>query len=356
VSFATISRLPGIEVVVAAAGRPAEFVKSDGTTNVTQRVREAFWDEGIPVIVVGVAEGEAPDLQPPLTAEQVKEMLDTKGDWKLAVDVDSDTREILTKKDLQDQIALQGDVGMESVATVVLRPIAPGEKLLADAIPKLYGLDVSYDRLKESLSLPVAQAALVATGAGLFGLLALRDKISHPDAMKWAIILAAVAVGTSLVGRYWLREVTLKPARLDLVKERYEESIRGPLWRSRAGIVLLLGAIGLALHSTWPSESTTAAKATIATPTSTQTAEGIAGQVKVSWKNLGDEVAKIRTVVQTGGATVVTQTSPKATDGTAESEIPFKLDKPATIAVATTPIDSAGAAAGTASSKEFSVP
>jgi hypothetical protein len=237
----------------------------------------------------------------------------------------------------------------------VLCPIAPGEKLLVDAIPKLYGLDVSYDRLKESLSLPVAQAGLIATGAGLFGLLALSDDISHPDAMRTAVFLAAGAVGISLVGRYWLREVTLKPARLDLVRERYEQSIRGPLWRSRAGFLLLLGAIGFALYSTWPSEGTADAKATITAPTVTQTSEGISVRLKVEWKNLGDNVAKVRTVVA-GGPTPITQTSPKASDATAESDVEFRIDKPATLTVTSTPLESGGSSAGTGASEDFEVP
>lgn len=280
-------------------------------------------------------------------------MLNTNADWKLVVDVDDDTNEVLTKKDLIDQL---GEVPVETVAAVVLRPIAPGERLLVDAIPKLYGPDVSYERLKESLSLPVAQAGLVATGAGLFGLLALSDDITHPDAMRTAVILAAGAVAISLVGRYWLREVTLKPARLDLVRERYEESIRGPLWRSRAGFLLLLGAIGFALYSTWPSEGTADAKATITAPTVTQTSEGTSVRLKVAWKNLNDNVAKVRTIVQTGGPTPIMQPSPKASDATAESDLEFTVDKPATLAVTSTALESGGSPVGAATSEEFRIP
>jgi hypothetical protein len=325
---------------------------------VTQQVAAAFWDEGISVVVAGLEKFEAleegePPPPPALPADNVGEMLSAADDWKLVVDVDDKTKETLTKTDLGNQL---GDGAIETVAEIVLRPIAPGEKLLVDAIPKLYGLDVSYDRLKEALSLPVAQAGLVATGAGLFGLLALNDKITHPDAMRTAIILAAAAVALSLVGRYWLREVTLKPARLDLVRKRYEESIRGTLLRSRVGLFLLLCAIGFALYSTWPKDGTTDAEATITAPTVTQTSEGISAHLKVAWKNLAENVAKVRTVVQTGEPTPIMQTSPKASGGTAESELEFKIAKSATLVVTSTALESGGSAVGPPASKEFKVP
>jgi hypothetical protein len=65
-----------------ATERPADFIASDGQTNVTQRVRAAFWDEGIPVVVAGpagLAPGPPPP-QPPLPADKVNEMLETKAD------------------------------------------------------------------------------------------------------------------------------------------------------------------------------------------------------------------------------------------------------------------------------------
>jgi hypothetical protein len=347
----------GTQVRMATA-RPAYFSSSDGKTNVTQRVAAAFWDEGIPVLVPGpegfeIEEAGAAPSSPALPADKVWEMLGDAADWKLVADVDDKTKEILTKKDLGDQL---GEGASKPVAKIVLRPISPSEKLLVDAIPKLYGLDVSYDRLKEALSLPVAQAGLVATGAGLFGLLALSDKITHPDAMGFAVIFAAAAVALSLVGRYWLREVTLKPARLDLVRERYLQSIREPLQRSRAGLFLLLCAIGLALYSTWPRDGKTDAKATITAPTVTQTSEGISAGLKVTWKNLAENVANVRTVVQTGEPIPITQTSPKATDGTAESDLEFKIAKAGTLVVTSTALDSGGSAIGSSASKEFKVP
>ena len=352
----TIRRFEEPEVRMATA-RPAYFTSSDGKTNVTQRVATAFWDEGIPVLVPGpagfeVQEDEAPP-SPALPVDKVGEMLGDAADWKLVANIDDKTNEILTKQDLGDQL---GDVSIEPVAKIALRPISPSEKLLVDAIPKLYGLDVSYDRLKEALSLPVAQAGLVATGAGLFGLLALSDKITHQDAMGVAVIFAAAAVALSLIGRYYLREVTLQPARLDLVREQYLQSIREPLWRSRAGLFLLLCAIGLALYSTWPKDEKTDAKATITGPTVTQTAKGITAGLKVTWKNLAENVANVRTVVQTGEPTPITQTSPKASDGTAESDLEFKIAKAGTLVVMSTALDSGGSAVGSSASKEFKVP
>lgn len=335
---------------------PAYFTDSDGKTNVTQLVAAAFWDEGIPVLVPGpegYEEADGAPSSPALPADKVQEMLGDAADWKLVADVDDKTKEILTKQDLGDQL---GEGPIEPVAKIVLRPITPSEQLLVDAIPKLYGIDVSYDRLKEALALPVAQAGLVATGAGLFGLLALSDDITHPDAMRAAVLVAAGAVALSLLSRFWLREVTLKPARLDLVKERYLQSIREPLQRSRAGLFLLLCAIILALYSTWPKDSKTDAKATITAPTVTQTAEGITAGLTVSWKNLGENVANVRTVVQTGEPTAITQTSPKATDGTAKSDLEFKLAKTGKLVVTSTALDSGGSTVGSAASKEFNVP
>ncbi len=336
-----------------AAARPAQFKKSDGTAYVTPNVRAAFWDEGIAVIEVEALQGAPPQPPPPppLSEPEVNEMLVADAEWKLAVAIGTDT-EVLTKADLITQL----ESPPAGTAEVKLRPISPSEKLLVEATSKLFAPDVSYDRLKESLSLPVAQAALVATGAGLFGLLALRDDISHPNAMKAAVIVASIAVATSLVGRYWLREVTVKPARLDLLKQRFEESIRGPLWRSRVGIFLLLCAIALALISTWPAKEAASPAATITGPTVTQTSEGTSVHLKVTWKNLGDTVAKVRTVVQTGEGVPITQTSPKGNDGTAEDELQFKLKAPATIDVTTTPLDSGGAPVGPGTSQELKVP
>lgn len=196
---------------MAAAG--VTFKSSDGTTNLTREVQAAFWDAGITVPEYEAAEGlaeearaPAPVAVPPMSPADVTAMLGEREDWKLAVGWD-DKHEILTKEDLRS--AWDGATSTNPVE-VRLRPMAPSERLLVEAAPKLYAPDVSYDRLKEALALPVAQAGLVATAAGLFGLLALRDKIGNTDAMKAAIILAALAVGVSLVGRYFLREATVK--------------------------------------------------------------------------------------------------------------------------------------------------
>ncbi len=162
---------------------------------------------------------------------------------------------------------------------------------MLDAVPKLYAPDVSYDRLKTALGLPVAQAGLVATAAGLFGLLALSDKITSTGAMDLAVVLAMGAVAASLIGTNWTHEVAVKPARLDLLSQTLHRSLGPPIWVARAGLVLLLAAIGAALYSTRPASQPAAAQATISSPTITQTFGDSRGfAVTVSWKNLGDTV------------------------------------------------------------------
>jgi hypothetical protein len=347
---------------LAATQKVVAFQSSGGTDVGAEVVWATFKDEGLPAVELEAftetfarEEMEEPRTITALPPAAVVEMLAAKEDWKLAIGVPSTppSEETLSKADLKSA----WDAGSGPVITVGLRPMTGSERLLLDSVSKLYAPDVSLDRLKEALALPVAQAGLIATGAGLFGLLALRDKIGHPDAMKLAVVLAALAVGVSLIGRYFLGEVTIKPRRLDLLRKRFEESIRGPLLRSRIGLVLLLGAILAALVATWPADGEQETRATIESPSTTGDRSGatIVHQ-RVTWENLEDTVEEVRTMVHAGGNVLKTSTSPRQTDGTAEQEFDVSLPSPTTIRVATEAVDEEGSQIGTGFSRTFNVP
>lgn len=327
--------------------RTATFTLSDGTTDATLAVLEAWKDEGLEALVPGLEAIEPEEAK--ATADEVEAMLADPADWQLAVTVKEET-EVLTKERLAQKWGAD-----EDAVTVLLRPIRPSEKLLTDAVDKLYSPDTSYDRLKEALALPVAQAGLVATGAGLFGLLALEDEISLPWAMKVAVGLAGVAVGLSLVGRYRLEKVTIKPARVDLLRDRHSDMLTKPLGRARVGMALLCGAIAFAMLSTfWPSgDSSPSAK--ISVPETVQSGSAYTVTVEVSWTGLPDTATRIRTTVASAGTTLATGRT--AVDGgEAEQELEVDLPSVGRIDVSSTATDSSGADVGTGAHKSFAVP
>lgn len=327
--------------------------KADGSAsvNASLEVRAAFFDEGI---VSAVPAGTAEEGDGPSVADSdVEEMLATDEDWKLAVQKDSQTGVgVLTKDDLTE--AWKAD---KRVVTVDLRSLSPSEKLLFDATAKLYAPDISFARSNEALGLPIAQAGLIATGAGLFGLLALKDDIVRPDAMKGAVVFAACAVATSLFGRYRLKKIIVKPARLDLLEKRHEESIQEPLLRSTVGLLLLLAAIVLAIAATWPADKAASPQATIGAPTTTETGAGVTAQLTVTWENLGESVSEVQTTVDANGAALTTSTAPKTSEGEVEDELEVEVPSGASeIEVSTSALDENGDAVGPTYSQVFQVP
>lgn len=338
------------------AQRRARFLSSDRKQNVTAEVWAAFRDEGLPVLTLDEMLAERidqdqPASEPTLNETDIQAMLAADGEWKLAVGLDS-SAEVLTK----DSLRTAWSGGSGQVIDVGLRHASPSEKLVLDSVPKLYAPDISYERLKEALALPVTQAALVATGAGLFGLLALRDQIAYPGAMKAAVVLATAAVVASLVGRYFLREVTVQPARLDLLEQRHRESIRGPLLRARVGLALLIAAVIAALVSTWPNEGA-ATEATISDPIVAEDAEGITAHLKITWNALPNNTAKVRSQVRSASATIYTRTTPISPNGgKLEDEFDVRLGGPASIDVTTVPLDKSNTAVADEASKSFDVP
>ncbi len=79
-----------------ATARPVTFLASKGTTNATNAVEAAFWDEGLPAVAPpGVIGFAAEAAAAPLSSEKVDEMLSVSADWRLAVIVNKDTTEVL---------------------------------------------------------------------------------------------------------------------------------------------------------------------------------------------------------------------------------------------------------------------
>lgn len=175
--------------------------------------------------------------------------------------------------------------------------------------------------------------------------------------MKWAVVLAACAIATSLLGRYWPKTIIVKPARLDLLKKRHEESVKGPLWRSTLGLVLLLAAIVLAIAATWPTDKAASPQATIGAPTTTETGAGVTAQLTVTWENLGESVSEVQTTIDGNGAALTTSTAPKTSEGKVEDELEVEVPSGASeIDVSTTALDENGDAVGPTYSQVFQVP
>jgi hypothetical protein len=329
------------------------FVFKFNQDPVSPEVYAAFYDKPYPALFPAAAasylvrQQPTPDANvattPALEVRQIKEML-RHSNWTLAVQC-GDATGVLDGKTLEE-VWLNGN-GEEE--TVELRRPTIGEKLILDDLGSLYGPSASWDRVKDAIGYPVAQAGLIATGAGLFGLLALKDDIGRLWAMKVAIVLSAVAVAISVFYGEWMREEHLRPARLDLLRKRQAKMFRHAVVRAKWGIAFLLAAIALAIVAVWPTDGQTKtdAVATVGNPTVSQGSKGPRRvAVTVSWSNLGDTVTRI---VSTLTGTSVAVTTGKAKGATTvtqavEAVIPRRQTS---VTVVTRAVDSHGQQVGT---------
>jgi hypothetical protein len=327
---------------------------------VSEEVSAAFFDKPIVVFfpaaidetvtVDGTAGTTTYKSPESLDAEVIKNMLKVKnGRWKLAVSKDEATGvldgELLKKV---------WDAGSGEL-TFPLRSPTPGEKLILADSGSLYGPSASWTRIKDAVGYPVAQAGLVATAAGLFGLLALQDSITHTWAMKVATVVAAGAVGVSVFYGVWLREVDVKPARLDLLRERQISMFDAALQRARLGLGLLLVAVAFAIVATWPSGSKTAS-ATIGNPTVASSAADMRKvTLTVKWSGLDKSVAWVSsTITGSSGPTV----TPKSSGSDSlEQALETNLAAGTTsVAVETRAVDKQGRQVGTGYTKQLTLP
>lgn len=304
---------------MSAPAKEARFwIAGEPEVNVTSRVIAEFNDVGIPTVVsalsvrglgVQIDETKVPKEEK-ASAVQVQEMVDSKDDWKIAISNGSPpTLYVFTKQALLDALSTQTTATVE----VGARTASGSERLLNESAPKLLGPEASVDLVKGALALPVTQAALVGTAAGLFGLGALEDSIARPGLVTLAVFLAALAAGLSLLGTHALTTAMFVPARLDLVRSRYESMVSGPVKASNRGLILLLAAAALALFAVWPpKEDEKEQKGAISTSLQ-RDAMGFSAVVEASWSDLEDEVSLVETDVAQGGRTLGSaRSSPKA--------------------------------------------
>lgn len=325
----------------------------------SDEVFAAFFDKPYTVVFPSALErileahgDQATVFSPPetLPAEAITKMLAEKGgDWKLAV-LKGDATGVLDGELLKES----WDKGSGEL-TILLRSPTPGEKLVLDDSASLYGPSASWDRVKDAVGYPVAQVALVATAAGLFGLLALADNIQHPWAMKAATVVAAVAVGASVFYGQWQTETEVVPARLDLLRERQRSMFREAIKRAKLGLALLLVAVVLAIIATWPSGASKAS-ATFGNPTVAVTAKKVRrARLNVTWSNLADKVATVSSTI-TGSATPTV--TPKSADSSSVEQ-PLETTVPAgatSITVGTRALDDHGGQVGIGYTKALKLP
>jgi hypothetical protein len=327
---------------------------------VSEEVSAAFFDKPIVVVLpaaidetlqvdgtAGTTTYEAPES---LDAEVIKKMLRVKnGRWKLAVSKDDATGVLDGRVLKQVWDASSGEL------TFPLRSPTPGEKLVLDDSGSLYGPSASWTRIKDAVGYPVAQVALVATAAGLFGLLALEDSITHTWAMEVATVAAAVAVAFSVFHGVWLREVEVKPARLDLLRERQTSMFEAAVRRARWGLGLLLLAVAFAIVATWPSESKPAS-ATIGNPTVASSAADMRKvTLTVKWSGLDKSVARVSSTITGSSSPTVTPKS-SGSDSLEQTLETNLAARSTSVSVDTRALDKQGRQVGTGYTKQLTLP
>ena len=159
----------------------------------------------------------------PLDPDQVKRLRDAEADWQLLVKAGDQTC-VVTRKMLRD-IKLALNPNENNPEVIRARPASSAEELLTTSAAKLLGPESSWERIKGGVSLPVTQAALIGSAAGLFGLGALKDKAVRPGLLAPAVLVALVCVVLSLLSANRLGTVIFKPSRLDLLRDQYNRAI-----------------------------------------------------------------------------------------------------------------------------------
>jgi hypothetical protein len=326
--------------------------------DVTARVVAEFNDTGIPTAVAATTFGrlgveeeqpEQPAAQP-APADEIKKMLDSADDWTIAVPSGAaPVLYVFTKGALEKALQEQNDP-----AVVSGRLASASERLLHETAPKLLGPEAALDRVKGALGLPVAQAALVGAAAGLFGLGALKDAIARPWLVSLAVALTLLAIVLSLVGTHALKTVMFVPARLDLVRARYESMVSGPVKASNRGLALLVVAAVAALFAVWPA-ATAEQKGSIDT-TVQRAAAGFTAVVAASWRGLDADVATVETTVaQEGRPLGSARSSPKA-DGTVAHQLQIVVTAADDVDIETRALDAEGTTVGNAVTDTVVVP
>lgn len=331
----------------------AVTIKSnDGKSNLSAETWAAWNAAAVPVATpageVGGLDTGTPVPTEELTGEQVDEMLVATSEWHIAVKY-GDTNEVLEQGMLAEKLATSGAAKPQ----LKLRAAQDSEEeLLKQAVAEVAG---SSSRIKESKSLPVASAALLATVGGGFGYVAAKDDLPRPEFMLLAAGVGLMGILFSLYQTYWLTVEDVPLTRLDLLRARSARKTHRGVRNGRIATGVFVLALILALAALVGGEEDNGASATISSPSTTVTSTGLKAEIPVKWENLGETAVRVRTTVQSGGQTVSTKTDNVAS-GAATQTIVVELPAATTIDVRTEALDDQNQVVGQGVTKGFEVP
>jgi hypothetical protein len=305
------------------------FWSKDDKVNLSVGVLEA-WDQKPETILVPGADDESllfaadeeADDEPDdgqdhpgvfVGVEDIKRMLDDKADWRLAVG-NGDKTEVLSRRRL-DEAWNSGTAG--TLELPLEYPTNQDRRILEDA-NEYFGPHASIKRLEDSINVPIASIGAVATVGGLFGFLAIDEKIQHPGALLITTGAAVVALVLALFGRHGLRRKTVQLNRIDQIEARFGSILNsGWLRRSRIALGLLAVAFIFAALAVFPGAAdTTSVK--ISAPRTGGDGGIVKPHVKVSWSDLGEAVVAVRAIVMQGERRLTYREDKSAADMTQE--------------------------------------
>jgi hypothetical protein len=268
--------------------------------------------------------------------------------WQLAVDYESSTG-VLDRAAMVEAV----NAGCDRVN---LRDIQAPEKKQRDKLLER----ISDGSAADKLATPVGSVLTAAgTLAGGLGLLTQPDAVKNNALLIFAVACLAVAFILTLIPQIIRKTITVKPARLDLIRKQAKATL---LKRVVPLVTLLLCVVGLvcAIASVVIGGDGSSQNAAIGEPDATETAQGIAVSLTVKWTNLGTDVTKVRTIVVTlPGRDEVYKRAPKKDTPSATEitqEVKFTLQDPATIEITTEALDATGNTVGEKEQREASVP
>ena len=287
--------------------QPVAFWSKDDKVNLSAGVWAAWTQEPGTTVVPGTGDRQfgafVEGAEPPVAvhpgeavpAERVAKLLDDKSDWRLAV-TNGDDVEVLSRSRLQDALAQNDDTTVE----VKLEFPTPHDKRLLDDAGEYFGPKASLERVKDSINVPIASLGSIATVGGLFGFLAIDDKLQHPGALAITVIFGVGSVVVALYGRYGLGRDEVRFNRIDDIEGRFDSILKGKwLKQSRIALGLFAVAVIAAGFAAYPGAADTTSVA-IKVPSFTRNGDELTPHVEVSWADLGDSVAEVRTTVTQG--------------------------------------------------------
>jgi hypothetical protein len=274
-------------------------------------------------------------------------MLGVPATWELAVDYEDSTG-VLDKAALVDAVNAGAD-------RVNLRDIQTGEKTQREKLNERIKEGSPADKLATPYASAAAAVPVLLSGYGLLGD---SEKVKNETFLLVAVVCFAAALIVTLIPQFWRKSITVKPARLDLVKKQARTSGL-KTFVALATLALVVAGLGFGIASIAYGGKSSAQNADIGTPIGTQTATGIDVTLIVKWTNLGTTVAKVRTTVVTlPDRDLVYRQAPRRTSGSSDitQEVKFTLQAPAMIETTTEALDANDKTVGETESREDSLP